>query len=151
MSIRLGFQCKLYRNSAPGGDAWTEMKNISDVECPIEGEEIDATVRDCGGFKGYLLGLIDAGIEFDLKYDAGKAACVSDFEALIKAFFQRADIEIRVLDGTYGEEGVEGLQMTCKVTKFPVSQPMAKDCNIRVAMKPSADAASSPVWIGATT
>jgi len=151
MSIRLGFQCKLYRNSEPGKNSWTEIKNIGDVECPLEGEEIDATVRDCGGFKGYLLGLIDAGLEFDFKYDADKPSCVADFEALIAAFFGRADVEIKVLDREDTDPDVQGLKMTCKVTKFPVSQPMSKDCNIRVAMKPSADAASSPVWVGAST
>ena len=144
MGYKLGVDAKLYLNTGTfAAPVWSEVTNARDVTVPLEASEADASRRGGGGFKEYLPGLIDAGIEFDLLYDSADP----NFATLRTAFFARAPIDVAAVDGDITTTGTQGLRFIGAVTGFPKEEPLEEGQAFSVTLKPTPNADSSPQWM----
>src|SRR4051812_25465768 len=99
MSFKLGYQCKLYRNTGTySSPTWVECTNVKDLSLKLDCDEADVTTRGNAGFKARVATLLDAGLEFDQVWDPTDAF----FTALQTAFLGRTSIELLALDGPVG-------------------------------------------------
>jgi hypothetical protein len=147
MAIVLGFNAKLYRNTAThSSPTWSELTNVRDCKLTLSADEVDVTTRAGLGYKQTEPGLIDANVEFGMVWDTTDAG----FTAIQTAFLARSIIEVLVLDGAYTVPGSQGLQATMKVTKFDRDEAVAGVLGVTVTMKPCISA-NGPEWYTATT
>jgi hypothetical protein len=146
MSIRMGHEAKLYRNTGTyESPVWNEVPNAKDVALGGDAEEVDVTTRKNAGFKATVAGLKDASVEFDMVWDTEDA----DFSAFQDAFFATTPaekaIEVAVMDGDIAVAGNEGLRATMAVTNFSRNEPLGEALTVSVTLKPTY-ADNPPEW-----
>ncbi len=143
MTVKLGLEAKLYRNSAsydtPG---WSEMTNVKDVTLSLEAGEADVTTRGNGGWRATIAALKDGSIEFEMVWDTQDAG----FTAVQSAFFGNTDVEFAVMDGSMEQTGSQGLRATMSITNFSRNEPLEEAITVSVTAKPTY-ALHPPEWI----
>ncbi|MGH7143117.1 MAG: phage tail tube protein [Planctomycetota bacterium] len=143
MSIKLGLDAKLYRNTGTyAAPTWVEIANVKDVTLNLEAGEADVTTRANAGWKATLATLKDASVEFDMVWDTGDAG----FTALKDAFFNNGAIEVAAMDGDITATGSQGLRATMSVTKFSRKETLADAIMVSPTLKPTY-AAQPPEWM----
>ena len=66
MTIKLGMEAKLYRNTGTYAlPTWVEMINVKDLTLNLEAGEADVTTRGNAGWKATIAALKDGSIEFE--------------------------------------------------------------------------------------
>ena len=142
MGDKLGYECKLYRNSGTYAvPVWAEVTNVKDVTLNMEKSEANATTRANQGWKASKAALKDATIDFEMVYDTLDA----NFQAFKGAFIGNTTVEVAVMDGGIAVVGSEGLRVTVDVMKFPRSEPLEGEVTVAVSLKPTY-AAHAPEW-----
>ena len=144
MSVRLGINAKIYRNTGTfGSPSWDEIKNVKDVTLNLEADEEEVTTRGSGGWKEFEQTLKDASIEFDMRADDTDA----DFTALKNAWANRATIELMALDGDEATTGTQGLRAEMRVISMTRSEPLGGHLSYSFTIKPAVNANAAPSWV----
>ncbi len=143
MSHVLSESAKTYYNTASyATPTWSEISNIANLSLNLDKDEIDLTTRGSGGFKEFVDGLIDAGIDFDLVWDTSDAA----FTAIQTAYFAKTAVEFLILDGDEGTTGSQGLRVTCMIKKFSRSEQLGDALKVDVTIRPVKNSDAAPAW-----
>lgn len=143
MSIKLGLDAKLYRNtSTPGSPTWNLVANVRDVTLNLETGEADVTTRGNNGWRATVGTLKDASIEFEMVWDTAD----DDFTSLKDAFFNGTAIELAVMDGLITANGSQGLRAVCRIINFSRSEPLEEAITVSVTAKPTYSV-SPPSWL----
>ena len=143
MSIKLGMQAKLYRNSGSyGTPTWVEVGNVKDLTLNLEAGEADVTTRANDGWRATVATLKDGSIEFEMVWDTSDA----NFTAIQQAFFNNTSIEFAVMDGAIATSGSQGLRATMSITNFSRSEALEEAIMVSVTAKPTY-AANAPSWM----
>src|SRR5690606_2046137 len=110
MSIKLGLDAKLYRNTGPyATPTWSEVKNVKDVTLSLEAGEADVTTRGNNGWRATVATLKDGSIEFEMVWDSDD----TDFTAIRDAFLNKTALDLAVMDGDITTTGTQGLRAEC--------------------------------------
>ena len=142
MSVRLGLDAKLYRNTGTySAPVWNEIPNVKDVTLTLETAEADVTTRNNNGWRATVPTLKEASIEFEMVWDTTD----TDFTAIRNAFLNRASVEFAVMDGDITTSGSQGLRATCMVTSFNRNEPLEEAITVSVTVKPTYSA-NPPTW-----
>lgn len=143
MSIKLGMDAKLYRNTGTfASPTWNIIPNVKDLTLNLETGEADVTTRGNNGWRATVATLKDASIEFEMVWDTED----DDFTALRNAFLNNTAIELAVLDGLVATSGSQGLRATCMVTSFTRNEPLEEAITVNVTVKPTYSA-NAPSWM----
>ena len=59
--------------SSDGGTSWTPVGKVKDVDFPNEGDKVDSTTNDDGGYKAESEGLKQRSLSFPCNYDSDDA------------------------------------------------------------------------------
>ena len=66
MTIKLGMEAKLYRNTGTyAAPTWVGMINVKDLTLNLEAGEADVTTRGNAGWRATIAALKDGSIEFE--------------------------------------------------------------------------------------
>ena len=134
MTIKLGMEAKLYRNTGTyATPTWVEMLNVKDLTLNLEASEADVTTRGNAGWRATIAALKDGSIEFEMVWDTGDA----DFTAIKDAFFGNTSIEFAVMDGDVAGSGSQGLRATMAITNFSRNEPLEEAITVSVTAKPT--------------
>ena len=146
MTIKLGMEAKLYRNTGTyAAPTWVEMLNVKDLTLNLEASEADVTTRGNAGWRATIAALKDGSIEFEMVWDTGDA----DFTAIKDAFFGNTSIEFAVMDGDVAGSGSQGLRATMAITNFSRNEPLEEAITVSVTAKPTY-AEHPPEWMTTT-
>jgi len=142
MSIPLGLNCKLYRNTGTyATPVWDEITGARDVAINLNADEADVTTRGGGGWKAILQSLNDASLDVEIPWDSADA----DMTAIRSAFIARTSIEVAAMDGDISVSGAEGFRATVAITKFERSEPLNGPAMVSITLKPTVSA-NAPEW-----
>jgi len=143
MSMRLGMEGKLYRNTGTyASPTWVELPNVKDLTLSLERGEADVTTRANNGWRATVGTLRDGSIEFEMVWDTADAS----FAAIRDAFFAGTPIELAVMDGDIAASGSEGLRASFSVTNFSRNEPLEEAMTVSVSLKPTY-AENPPEWM----
>ena len=143
MTIKLGMEAKLYRNTGTYAlPTWVEMMNVKDLTLNLEASEADVTTRGNAGWRATIAALKDGSIEFEMVWDTADA----DFTAIQLAFFGNTEIEFAVMDGDVASSGSQGLRATMAITNFSRSEALEEAIGVSVTAKPTY-AENAPEWM----
>ena len=143
MSVKLGMQAKLYRNSGSyGTPTWVEVGNVKDLTLNLEAGEADVTTRSNSGWRATVATLKDGSIEFEMVWDTSDA----NFTAIQQAFFNNTPLEFAVMDGAIATAGSQGLRATMSITNFSRNEALEEAIMVSVTAKPTY-AANAPQWM----
>ncbi len=146
MSVKLGMQAKLYRNSGSyGTPTWVEVGNVKDLTLNLEAGEADVTTRSNSGWRATVATLKDGSIEFEMVWDTSDA----NFTAIQQAFFNNTALEFAIMDGAIATAGSQGLRATMSITNFSRSEALEEAIMVSVTAKPTY-AANAPSWMTIT-
>ncbi len=146
MAIKLGLECKLYRDNS---GTWDEIGNVRDLTLNMEMGVADVTTRGGNGWRQNVATLRDGTVTFQMVYDTADA----DFTALQTAFLaSNADdreIKIAVLDGAIptesGDPSAQGLVAFMNVTNFSMPENLEEAVMVDVTLQPSYNS-TAPAW-----
>ncbi len=142
MSIKLGLDAKLYRNTGnPGSSLWQLVSNVRDVTLNLETGEADVTTRGNVGWRATAGTLKDASIEFEMVWDTEDY----HFVAFKDAFFGGSPVELLVMDDDASVAGSQGLQALCQIINFTRSEALEEAVAVTVTAKPTYSG-SPPSW-----
>jgi len=145
MGIKLGAQCKIYRNSGQWETpAWSALKRVKDNTLTQEAGEIDVSTRD-SLYELYAGGMISATVEFQLQFDDGVEA-TADREALRAAFHSRTPIELAILDDDIDTAGSEGLHADFAVLRFTRNEALKESVVYDISLRPTLSE-NEPEWL----
>ena len=134
MSVKLGLDARLYRNTAVyASPTWNEVKNVKDLTLSLEAGEADVTTRGNGGWRATIATLKDGSLEFEMVWDTAD----DDFTAIRTAFLTNGSVEFAVLDGAYNTAGSQGLRAAMAITNFSRSEPLEEAIKVSVTAKPT--------------
>lgn len=143
MSVKLGMQAKLYRNSGSyGTPTWVEVGNVKDLTLNLEAGEADVTTRSNSGWRATVATLKDGSIEFEMVWDTTDG----NFTAIQQAFFNNTPVEFAIMDGAIATAGSQGLRATMSITNFSRSEALEEAIMVSVTAKPTY-AANAPQWM----
>jgi hypothetical protein len=143
MSVKLGLDAKLYRNTGTQpAPVWNEIKNVRDVTLNLEAGEADVTTRGNNGWRATVATLKDGSVEFEMVWDTAD----DDFGAIRDAFLNHTALEFAVMDGDIATAGSQGLRASCMVTNFSRNEALEEAITVSVTVKPTY-AAVAPAWM----
>jgi hypothetical protein len=155
MAVKLGMDCKLYRQTTGTRAAWPasgaapnldEVTNVKDVTLNLETGEADTTTRGNAGWRTTAATLKDGSVEFEMVGQDTDA----DFTAFQTAWLNKTSIACAVLNGGSTTAGVEGLWADFAVTNFSRSEPLEEAVAVSVTLKPYASTVA-PEWVTVAT
>ncbi len=146
MAIKLGLECKLYRDNS---GTWDEIGNVRDLTLNMEMGVADVTTRGGNGWRQNIATLRDGTVTFQMVYDTTDA----DFTALQTAFLAATaddrEIKVAVLDGAIptdsGDPSAQGLVAFMNVTNFSEPQNLEEAVMVDVTLQPSYNS-TAPAW-----
>jgi hypothetical protein len=142
MAIKLGMNCKLYRNTGTyAAPTWNEIPGVADVGANISVDSIDSTTRANNGWKSSLTTLKDAELTFSMPYDPED----QDMIALRNAFFRGTTVEMAVMDSAITAAASGGLRASVVITSFERAEPIGDKAMANVTAKPT-PATNAPYW-----
>jgi len=143
MSIKLGMEAKLYRNTGTyEAPTWVEMTNVKDLTLNLEKGEADVTTRANEGWRATAGTLKEGSVEFEMVWDPTDEG----FTAVKDAWFNGTSIELAVMDGDITVDGTQGLRATFAVISFTRNEPLEEAMSVNVSVKPTY-AAHAPEWM----
>jgi hypothetical protein len=137
----IGADCKMYYASAPLAGApstgdWTELGIVRDLTLNEEYEEIDATVRGSGRRKEYEAGLLDDGLEVEVKYKPSDPGYQFLEAARGSAATGPLPISLAIMSGDIAANGTRGTAGNWIITKFSQPQQLASLVTVQMTIKP---------------
>jgi hypothetical protein len=140
MAHVMGFNCKLYRNTATfGSPSWDEVTIIREVKVMNKRDKSEATTRG-DAVRTYGVGRSDLSITFKLKDDNTHA----DYVAIRDAFLDASDLDLWAMDGTLGAAGTaEGPRGDWKVVGFDRNEDDEGVVFFDIECVPSADSSNA--------
>lgn len=143
MSIKMGFEGRLYRNAGSHDlPDWVEVDNVGDLNLGLEKGESEVTIRRGRGWRWTRGALKEATIEFQMVWDTEDAG----LQAMKAAHDNRNPVEFAVMDGPIDDPASEGLRATMEVLKFSRGEGKEDAMMVDVAIKPTR-AAHEPQWV----
>jgi predicted secreted protein len=143
MSIRLGMEAKLYRNTGTyAAPTWVEVANVRDLTLNLESGEADVTTRANNGWRATVATLKEGSIEFEMVWDTED----TNFTAIQTGFFDNTPIEFAVMDGDITVTGTQGLRATMSIVNFSRGEPLEEAVTASVSAKPTY-ATNPPEWM----
>ena len=126
MSVKLGLNCKLYRNDTGGSGTyaspdWLEIENVKDLTIALSKDEADATTRANGGWKAVAGSLKDGSISFQMIDKPGDA----DLDAIRDAWLNGTQIDAAALNDAVTTSGAEGIRAWFEVVTFGRTENLA--------------------------
>jgi hypothetical protein len=144
MSIVLGLDAKLYRNTGThGSPVFNEIPNTKDVTLALEKNTADVTTRGNNGWRAMVGVLKDGSVDFQMIWDTGDL----DFGAVRDAFLNNTTIEFAIMSGVITATTSEGLLATFAVIKFTRNEPLEEALTVDVSIKPTYAPTTPPQWI----
>ena len=132
MSVRLGLDAKLYRNTGTHpAPAWNEIENVKDVTLNLEAGEADVTTRANQGWRATAPTLRECTAEFEMLWKPGDAG----FDAVKTAFLTSGTIRLAVLTGDRTASGTEGPLGDFSITNFSRNEPLEEGVTVSVTAK----------------
>lgn len=129
-----GFQCKLLVYFAPTYEAGEfEAGIIRDATVDLGMVEVDASLRESGGFEITETALAQITITASLEWRNGSQLC----EFLQTFFLQRSNVYLRALTGPKTDADSRGVKGAFKITKFPTAQELADLTRVEIVFKPA--------------
>lgn len=145
MGIRLGAQCKIYRNTGNWETpAWEVLRRVKDNTLTQEAGEVDVSTRD-SLYELFAAGMIAASVEFQLQFDNSTEA-KSQRDAIRQAFHSRTPLELAIMDGDIDDGGTEGLHADFAVLKFTRNESLKESVVYDVTFKPTLTT-NEPEWL----
>jgi hypothetical protein len=142
MAIKLGMNCKLYRNTGTYAvPVWNEIPGVADVGASISMDSVYSTTRSNNGWKSSLTTLKDAELTFSMPYDPTD----QDMIAVRQAFFRGTTVEMAVMDSSIAAAGAGGLRASFVITGFERAEPIGDKVMANVTAKPT-PATNAPYW-----
>ena len=142
MAIKLGLECKLYRDNS---GTWEEIGNVRDLSINMEMGVADVTTRGGNGWRQNVATLRDGTVTFQMVYDNTDA----DFTALQTAFLATTaaarEIKIAAMDGDIATSGSQGLIAFMNVTNFSMPENIEEAVMVDVTLQPSYNS-TAPAW-----
>ena len=142
MAIKLGLECKLYRDDS---GTWNEIGNVRDLTINMEMGVADVTTRGGNGWRQNVATLRDGTVTFQMVYDTADA----DFTALQTAFLATTaaarEIKIAAMDGDIATSGSQGLIAFMNVTNFSMPENLEEAVMVDVTLQPSYNS-TAPAW-----
>lgn len=152
MSIKLGLNCVVYRNTGTyGSPTKNEVKCIRDVTLSMSSGEADVSTRNNNGWKATLATLKDASLEIKMIPDRAVADDLADIEAFTDKFFANppTPIELFVLDGVdpapVGGVAPHGLRAFFAITSLVRNENLEEGVTYDITLKPSVSGGNYPV------
>ena len=142
MAIKLGLECKLYRDNS---GTWEEIGNVRDLSINMEMGVADVTTRGGNGWRQNVATLRDGTVTFQMVYDTTDA----DFTALQTAFLATTaaarEIKVAAMDGDIATSGSQGLIAFMNVTNFSMPENLEEAVMVDVTLQPSYNS-TAPAW-----
>ena len=142
MAIKLGLECKLYRDDS---GTWNEIGNVRDLTINMEMGVADVTTRGGNGWRQNVATLRDGTVTFQMVYDTTDA----DFTALQTAFLATTaaarEIKVAAMDGDIATSGSQGLIAFMNVTNFSMTENLEEAVMVDVTLQPSYNS-TAPAW-----
>lgn len=150
MSIKLGLNCKLYRNTGTfASPTLNEISCVRDLTLSLSAGEADVSTRGSGGWKATKATLKDASVEFKLIPNKDVAGDLADIEAFTDAFYANPPepIDLVVLDGPdpapSGSVASHGLHAWFAITSLVRNENLEEGVTYDITLKPSIDGADA--------
>lgn len=141
MTLVLGFNCKLYRNTGSyGSPTWTLVSNCADLSLDLQFSESDVSTREGAGWEWTEPGLLSAPLTWTMIYDNAE----TQFDAIRTAALARTAIEFAVADGLIATAGTNYIRAVCKIFGFPLNQPLTEGCKVEIVAKPARNSDGAP-------
>lgn len=145
MIIKLGMNCRAYRNSGTyGSPTWVVNNDIRDLTLIIETGEADVTTRGNNGWEAMVATLKKGSIDTECIWDSSN----TEFKALFDAFLTNSVVEMAFLDGDIASNGSQGLRASFSVVKCSRKEPLTEAVKAEFNLKPTY-AANGPLWVNA--
>lgn len=129
-----GFQCKLLVYATANWDGTEyEAGNISDATLELGMAEVDASIRESGGFEITETALAQVAINATLEWRNDNTLC----ELLHAFFIQRGVVYLRALTGPKTDPDARGVRGAFKITKFPTAQDLNDLAKVAIQFKPA--------------
>lgn len=150
MPVRLGLDCKLFRNSSTwASPTFVEIEDVKDVTITLEKNAAEVTTRANNGWKATRAALKDATVEFDYIVNPDRADSVTDFEFLRDAWLNDSNVELWAADGPSdgGDTGevTQGLRAWFNVMDMTQKQSLEDAQVFSFKCKPTLGA-NAPEW-----
>lgn len=145
MSVQLGMDCVLYRNSGNySSPVWNECANVRDNTLNMETAKADVTTRGNNGWRANAPTLKEGSIEFEALWDLTDA----NFAAMFTAFLNNTPLDMLVLDQAIASGSAQGLRAVMMVTKCSRKEPLEDATKADVMIEPTY-ASNPPRWVSA--
>lgn len=119
-TIKRGYACKLYRNTANfGTPTWDEVTALGDVQLNLSWDEFDATMRG-DGVKSSEPTLLGIEVTGRIRSDENS----TDYTTLETAAYTKALVDVLVLDGTSTVNGSRGVRAEMKIFNWSEDQAL---------------------------
>lgn len=158
MALKLGLDCKVYRNTGSyASPTWNEISIVKDASLTLERAEADVSTRGSGGWRATVGTLKDGTLEFSAHCDRSITADKADLDAIRDAFINGTSIELLVIDGTQPQAtlAAEGLRSSFMITAFNITQNLEEgvqyDVTGRTVPTDNSGTAVAPAWFTGTT
>lgn len=143
MAVKLGFNCKLFRNTGTyGTPVWAAVPVMRDMKLTLEDEEWDASGRGAAGWDQAEPTTRKATIEGALIWDPVDTALT----AIRDAYLNRTSLDMAALDGASSGASSQGLRAIWKVFSFSRNEELRAGCTIDVVFKPCYEVTNLPAW-----
>jgi len=145
--VRVGIDCKLYRDSAASwaSPVWVEMKDVRDCTTSMEKDQADANRRG-SKVKRYVGAMKDYGIEFDFLRRKDDGTSEADFQALLDSFLNNTRLNVAAMDGDIETAGSEGLHVEMECFRLTRGEQMGSVVIYSVLLKPT-DSDHEAEWL----
>lgn len=142
MGMKLGINSKLYYRSTGNyaSPTWSEISAVNELELGNQWDTVDAPDRS-SRVKGYAKTLLDIGFTASVKKRDNNNAVT----AIIDAFnSQTTAMDVMILDGTSGTNGVKGYRFDAIVTKATENQGSGVALYLDTEFKPDGFSDNAP-------
>jgi hypothetical protein len=159
MAVRIGMDCKVYRNTATyASPTWNEVTCVKDATLNLERAEADISKRGGSGWRSTVGTLKDATLELVVIADRSITTEKADLDALRDAWLNNTKIELIVLDGPEpapsGSVASEGIRASWYVATFNRTENLEEgvqyEVTLRVTSTENSSAEVAPAWFTGT-
>lgn len=140
MSVKLGLNAKLYRNSGSyGSPTWVEIDCVQNLTLSDSMSEADVTRRASGGVKEYQAALRDIGVEFDCP----NVDDDTNVDFLRDTYAARTAVDYAIMDEAIANSGAHGVRFWGQLFKRDRAEELENGQMLSYTLKPTC-AANAP-------
>lgn len=143
MGVKLGFNCKMFRNTGTwGSPTWVAVPLVRDLKVSGNFAEWEATVRGSGGNAQAEPTELAWSAEGQLLWDPSDASMT----AIVTAAMARSSVDIALLDGAASGASSQGVRALWKFFKFERGEELKNGVVIDFMIKPCYEITNLPAW-----